>query len=179
MTTRERLRELAVEISQCRMCDRNAIGVVHAGLMRRGNGYDLMVIGMQPGRTEVEKEEAFSGPAGFQLMCWLREATVGDNREEIFSRTYLTSLCKCQILDDGDFDNAFRNCFPFLKQQIELIQPRLCATLGRKALRTLFRYRGSLDKVVGSRPNLNSLAPLCFRISLPIAKFCHCLTPHH
>src|SRR6266700_1357509 len=58
------LTELAVEISKCVRCDQDGIHVVHAPAMARGSGRGVLVIGVQPGRTEVKQGIAFSGPAG-------------------------------------------------------------------------------------------------------------------
>jgi len=118
--------------------------------MDRGQGTSVFVIGEQPGRTELKTGVAFSGLAGTRLMDWLTRAGLGTTREEILQHVHLTSLCKCSVLFKRDFDKAARNCFPFLKRQIDLICPKICLTLGAVPLRVLFDYNGPLDKLIGT-----------------------------
>ena len=141
--------QLAEEISSCTVCDSHGLEVGHVPPMERGTGTQVLVIGRDPGRTEVKTAEAFSGPAGRRLMGWLRDAGLGSTREEILSRCYLTSLCKCRIVRTGELQQAIRNCFPFLERQIQVVQPTVCITLGMDPLRTLFHHAGPLEAVVG------------------------------
>src|SRR5580698_4588003 len=93
---RTSLERLAQRISQCRVCDDQKIQVRHsASAMFRGFGRLAIVVGIQPGNTEVENATAFSGAAGTRLMKWLVRAEVGRNREEICKRVYFTNLAEC------------------------------------------------------------------------------------
>jgi uracil-DNA glycosylase family 4 len=150
MNLLQSLNDLSVEISACRLCDSQKILLKHGPPMNRGQGTLALVIGEQPGKTELKTGVAFSGAAGTRLMDWLKRAGLGNTREEILQLAYLTSLCKCSILRGSHFSNAARNCFPFLERQIDLICPKICLTLGAVPLRVLFDYNGPLDKLIGT-----------------------------
>ena len=145
------LEQLATRISSCRKCDDCNFEVNHSTSMNRGTGHDIIVIGVNPGRSEILKSEAFVGLAGKRLISWLKEAGIGDDRIEIFARCYLTSLCKCHIPNNKDLSKAISLCLPFLEEQITLIKPKICLTLGKEPLQALFHYRGSLEDVVGQQ----------------------------
>jgi len=142
------LTALSDEIGQCRRCDDARITVRHAGAMNRGVGRDLMVIGIEPGNTELDTGEAFSGLAGRRLMDWLIDAGVGTNRTEILSRSHLTSICKCNIVSKHHLMRAAANCLPFLQQQIAIVNPGVCITLGSEPLRFLFGSGIELEDAV-------------------------------
>ena len=144
---RESLERLSSGIADCRMCDQRSINVQHAGLMRRGTGCDVMVVGVQPGSTEIKTGEAFSGLAGRRLIAWLVRAQLGRDRSEVLDRAYLTSICKCKVQYIRDVASAARNCLPFLQTQISVIRPRLLITLGLDPPKFLFGYTGRFDDI--------------------------------
>ena len=143
------IQQIAIDISMCRKCDEDNISVTHTQPMERGKGSDVFVIGIEPGKSEIEKAEAFVGPAGKRLMEWLVNAGLGSNREEILEKCYLTSLCKCNIKRSSDKYKAFQNCYVFLERQVNLLKPKICLTLGNEPLEVLFNFTGGLDDVVG------------------------------
>ena len=156
------LLDLATAISGCRICDKEGIALDHAPPLRRGEGGDFMVVGVAPGKTEVANAEAFVGPAGKRLMMWLTEAGVGDSREAILARCYLTSVIKCRLHDDRNFHSAARNCLPFFTQQVALVRPKVCITLGLLPLKVLMGFDGDLSNAVGTvrRAGDISLSPV-------------------
>ena len=160
--THQNLDILAREISQCRVCDEQRLTVEHCPPMQRGVGSDLVVIGIQPGSTEQTTGEAFSGPAGINLIKWLQAAELGSTREDILKRVHLTSLCKCRVVRQSHFSRAWRNCAHFLTAQLRLLQPRLCATVGLPPLQYLFNYSGSLEDIVGDAYPEHELNPSLF-----------------
>jgi uracil-DNA glycosylase len=86
------LQKLAVEISACRICDSYGLKVSHSQPMARGSGRIGIVVGIQPGNTEIKTAAAFTGPAGKRLMAWLNQAGVGSTREEILESFYFTRV---------------------------------------------------------------------------------------
>lgn len=173
-TVAQQLSTLAAEISGCRLCDTDGIAVQHGPPLARGSGSKLFVIGIQPGRTELEAAEAFSGPAGKRLMSWLVSAGLGQTREEIFRRAYFTSLCKCRIRNHSELGPAVHNCQPFLLRQIRLLNPAVACTLGVKPLQALFGYSGAVEELIGrsfSEEDLGVLFPIfperCLIVPLP------------
>ncbi len=161
----EKLLELAHEISACSACDDDGLNVTHTGVMQRGVGNSVFVIGIEPGAKELSEAKAFVGLAGKRLISWLGLAGLGDNREEILSNCYLTSLCKCKVDKNKDRVKAVKNCFPFLELQLEIVEPEVVVTLGPQPLSALFDYKGLLDGVVGevfheSDFSLSSMLPV-------------------
>lgn len=144
----KQLEKLSSHISGCTKCDRN-IQVVHAPVMFRGQYSRIIVIGIEPGNTEIGSGKAFSGAGGKRLMEWLKEGGVGSNGEEIYNKVYFTSICKCKIDEKGRFWRAATNCFPYLQEQIALLQPKLCITLGKDPVRFLFSANVQMEELVG------------------------------
>ena len=147
--TEKELLDLSNDIAACRKCDESGIRVLHAPPMTRGAISPIMVIGIEPGKNELKTAIAFSGPAGKRLKGWLKQVGLGDGDDEIFARTYFTSLCKCNNKKSSTIAKAARNCFPFLQRQINLIRPRLVLTLGIEPISQLFDFSGKLDDIVG------------------------------
>ncbi len=100
-----------------------------------GNPYaDLMFVGEAPGAEEDRKGKPFVGRAGQLLDRLLQE--VGLNRE---TDLYITNVLKCRPPRNRDPEpGEIQACFPYLKMQIQIIQPRLLVALGRFAAWTLY-----------------------------------------
>ena len=155
------LDRLTMRIAECRICDVQRIPVRHsASAMFRGNGRLGMVVGIQPGNTEVESSEAFSGAAGTRLVKWLIEAGIGPDREAIFNRMYFTSLAKCGS-SNTHTAALIRNCRLFLARQIEIVEPKVLITLGAGPLEHLFPG-SELESCVGHLFKEAELRPTMF-----------------
>ena len=103
---------------------------------------DLMFVGEAPGRDEDLQGEPFVGRAGKLLDKIL--AAIGLSREEV----YIANVLKCRPPGNRDpLPEEIQQCEPYLKRQIELIQPRLLVALGRIAARTLLRVEDSLKNM--------------------------------
>jgi uracil-DNA glycosylase family 4 len=154
---------LAAKIDNCRVCDNQGIAVQHpASTMFRGRGRLGMVVGIQPGNTELRSATAFSGAAGTRLVGWLIQAGVGQNREQIFERMYFTSLAKCGSASK-DTGRLVRNCLPFLSAQIEIIGPKVLITLGVEPVKYLFgidRFDDWVGRVVKEQELQSTMFPL-------------------
>jgi uracil-DNA glycosylase len=98
--------------------------------MDRGRGRTVMIVGKEPGRTEVKKLRAFSGSSGKRLDRWL--VTSGFPEKEPRSICYLTSVLKCPS-PTGHFNEMRAHCRGFLDEQVDLIAPTLIITLGAEA----------------------------------------------
>src|SRR5262245_53939535 len=81
----------------------------------------LMVIGRNPGFTEDKEGRPFIGPAGKHLDRFFGDA--GILREKV----YITNTAKCYggPGDPCPTDEVFDCCESFLKQELELIKPKL------------------------------------------------------
>jgi uracil-DNA glycosylase len=89
----------------------------------------IMFIGEAPGRNEAKTGRPFCGAAG-RILDELLES-VGLKREEI----YITNIVKDRPPQNRDpLPEEIKIYGPFLDRQIEIIQPKVIATLGRYAM---------------------------------------------
>lgn len=89
----------------------------------------IMFIGEAPGRNEAKTGRPFCGAAGKILNELLQSA--GIKREEI----YITNIVKDRPPQNRDpLPEEIKIYGPFLDRQIEIIQPKIIATLGRYAM---------------------------------------------
>jgi DNA polymerase len=98
-----------------------------------------MFVGEQPGDKEDLAGEAFVGPAGLMLDRAMKEA--GLER----SGAYVTNAVKHfkfeprgkRRLHKRPNSMEIEACFPWLKQEVELVAPKLIVALGSTAVRAL------------------------------------------
>ncbi len=89
----------------------------------------VMLIGEAPGKNEAQAGRPFVGAAGRVLNNLL--SSVGLNREDV----YIANVVKDRPPQNRDPDTEEVALYsPFMKQQIEIIQPRVIVTLGRFAM---------------------------------------------
>lgn len=86
----------------------------------------VMFIGEAPGKQEAKTGRPFVGAAGRNLDRLL--ASIGLEREQV----YITNIVKDRPPENRDpRQDEIELYAPFLRRQIEIIQPRVIATLGR------------------------------------------------
>lgn len=91
---------------------------------------EVLFIGEAPGAEEAKSGRPFVGSGG-QILDELLDS-IGRSREDIF----ITNLVKDRPPDNRDPKKEEIEAFePFLWREIEIIQPRLIATLGRFAMK--------------------------------------------
>ncbi len=96
-------------------------------------GAAVMFIGEGPGFHEDQQGRPFVGAAG-QLLDELLGG-IGMRREEVF----IANVIKCRAPNNRDpAEDEVSACRPYLDQQLDLINPRLVALLGRHALNAFF-----------------------------------------
>jgi uracil-DNA glycosylase family 4 len=141
------LREHIGECRRCSLADTRTTLVFGVG-----DPYArLMFVGEAPGKNEDLKGEPFVGAAGRLLDELL--AGIGLSRSEV----YIANVLKCRPPGNRDpLTVEVETCTPFLSRQIELIDPRVIATLGNFATRYVLRttagittLRGKLYRVGG------------------------------
>jgi uracil-DNA glycosylase len=94
---------------------------------------EILFIGEAPGEWEAKKGQPFVGASGRMLNELL--AGIGLAREEI----YVTNVVKDRPPSNRDPNRAEIELYtPFLLRQIEVIQPKAIATLGRFAMDFIF-----------------------------------------
>jgi DNA polymerase len=102
-----------------------------------------MFIGEAPGYHENRLGRPFVGAAGKFLEELL--ASIGLRREEV----YICNIIKCRPPNNRDpLPNEVEACRPYLDRQIELIKPRLIATMGRHSMAKYFS-RTTISKIHG------------------------------
>ncbi len=105
----------------------------------------LMFIGEAPGFFEDEKSSPLIGPAGKLLTKMI--TTMGYKRKDI----YICNAIKCRPPKNRKTkNNEIKQCAPFLKQQIQIIKPKVIITLGLYAYKSIFNTCLSLKKIRGN-----------------------------
>jgi uracil-DNA glycosylase len=104
-----------------------------------------MIVGEAPGFNEDRQGEPFVGAAGKLLDTLL--ARIGMSRADV----YITNVLKCRPPMNRDpMPNEAEACSPYLKRQLELVQPKVVLILGRHALERLMPGQGSISRIHGS-----------------------------
>ncbi len=90
---------------------------------------DVVFVGEGPGFNEDRLGRPFVGRAGDLLVKLL--ARVGWRRSEVF----ITNVVKCRPPDNRDPEpDEIAACLPYLRRQLEVLDPALVVTLGRHSL---------------------------------------------
>ncbi len=143
--------ELKKEVENCKKCPlyQNRTNPVF------GEGSidaDLMFVGEAPGRDEDLQGRPFVGRAGRLLRDLLKE--VGIHVESV----YIANCLKCRPPNNRDpLPEELVSCFGYLKRQIELIRPKVIATLGRYSTYELTNQKGTLGTLRGKVFNYHGI----------------------
>src|SRR3954469_12662138 len=114
---------------------------------------DLMFVGEAPGANEDQQGKPFVGRAGHLLDELL--AGIGMTRE---NDAFIANVLKCRPPGNRDpLPEEIEECTPYLMRQIELIEPRVIATLGNFATKTLTGSPVGITRCCG-RPQDHQLA---------------------
>ena len=118
----------------------------------------LMFIGEAPGADEDKQGEPFVGRAG-QLLTKII-AAMGLSREKVF----IANILQCRPDTPGATSGnrpptpqEMQICMPWLKQQIEIIQPKVIVALGTTAVKGLLSQNSSLNNSKGQFPPISRL----------------------
>jgi DNA polymerase len=148
---REQLIDLYREVSECRRCPLYAERT--RAVFGAGNAdAELMFIGEAPGAEEDRQGLPFVGRAGQLLNKMLEE--IGMTREDVFVANVLKSR------PPGNRDpqpEEIEACWPYLERQIQLIEPRVIATLGNFATKKITGSQTGITRVRGT-PQVHALA---------------------
>ncbi|MBI2046052.1 MAG: uracil-DNA glycosylase [Parcubacteria group bacterium] len=97
----------------------------------------IMFIGEAPGEKEALSGRPFCGAAGKMLDTLLE--SIGLLRADV----YITNIVKDRPQDNRDpIPEEIALYAPFLNRQIEIIRPRVIATLGRYSMKYIFEHLG-------------------------------------
>jgi uracil-DNA glycosylase len=139
------LQEAAHEASTCTKC-RLAGGRTQVVYGTGNADADLMFIGEGPGYYEDKQGEPFVGAAGQLLNRMLEE--IGVRRADV----RITNVILCRPPGNRDpMPDEVETCIPWLREQIELVDPRVIVTLGNFATRFMLDKPVSISRVRGQR----------------------------
>jgi len=157
VTSEERaaaLEAIADEVRACTRC-RLAEGRTKAVPGEGNPDTEVMFVGEGPGQHEDRQGRPFVGAAGSLLQELL--AMIGWRREDVF----ITNVVKCRPPNNRDPEpDEIAACGPYLRRQLEVLDPALLVTLGRFSLQTFMpgdrisRVHGTarpIDPATGAR----------------------------
>jgi uracil-DNA glycosylase len=133
------LEVLRTRVLACTKCP-HLVAFRHSVVFGVGNSSaELMFVGEAPGADEDMQGEPFVGRAGDLLTKIIQ--TMGYQRSDV----YIANVLKCRPdIPPGAPGNRqptlteMETCLPYLRQQIELIRPKVMVALGGTAMRGLF-----------------------------------------
>ncbi|MDD5464692.1 MAG: uracil-DNA glycosylase [Candidatus Moranbacteria bacterium] len=109
----------------------------------------IMFIGEAPGKKEDATGTPFVGAAGKFLNEMLAEIKL--KREDV----YIANVCKCRPPENRDpSPEEIATCWPWLLQQIQIIQPKLIITLGRHSMER-FLPKAKISEIHGQVTKTN------------------------
>lgn len=119
-------------VSGCERCDLHA--TKHTDVFGEGSQQAaVMFIGEAPGKDEDLQGRPFVGRAGQILNQMLADAAM--TREEV----YIGNVVKHRPPANRDpLPSEINACWPYLKKQIEILEPKLIVFLGRHAMGRFF-----------------------------------------
>jgi DNA polymerase len=122
------LEAIAAEVGACTRCR------LHERRTRAvpGEGHpstEVVFVGEGPGMNEDREGRPFVGRAGDLLVRLL--GSIGWRREDVF----ITNVVKCRPPENRDPEpDEVAACAPFLRRQLEILDPALIVTLGRHSM---------------------------------------------
>jgi uracil-DNA glycosylase family 4 len=125
---RAALEAIAAEVRACTGCR------LHEGRTKAvpGEGHpstEVVFVGEGPGMNEDRQGRPFVGRAGDLLVRLL--GSIGWRREDVF----ITNIVKCRPPENRDPEpDEVAACAPFLRRQLEVLDPALVVTLGRHSM---------------------------------------------
>ncbi|HWF55523.1 MAG TPA: uracil-DNA glycosylase [Solirubrobacteraceae bacterium] len=128
---REQLKRVYEEARECTRCQLHQTRTTV--VFGSGNAdAELMLVGEAPGANEDRQGLPFVGQAGKLLEKLLNE--LGLERTDVF----ICNTLKCRPPDNRDpLPREIESCEPYLRQQVELIEPTMICTLGNFATKLL------------------------------------------
>lgn len=139
-TSLEDVRNWIGDCRRCGLCEERKTIVFGSGNPRA----KLMFVGEGPGADEDREGVPFVGKAG-QLLTKIIEA-MGHSRDEF----YIANVVKCRPPQNrAPEPSEIEQCAPFLKAQIEMVQPKIIVALGLYAASALTGQSASMNGLRG------------------------------
>jgi uracil-DNA glycosylase family 4 len=135
------LQQAVAACGACKLCEGRSNTVFGVGDPRP----DWMVIGEAPGEHEDLQGEPFVGQAGKLLDNMLKAVGVARGRG-----VYIANVLKCRPPGNRNPEpDEVAQCEPFLRRQVELLQPRIILAMGRFAVQSLLQSQEPVGKLRG------------------------------
>lgn len=140
------LRDAVSACQACKLCESRTQTVFGVG---HPNAH-WMIVGEAPGEQEDLKGEPFVGAAGQLLDAMLAALGLSRNEGPPANQVFIANTLKCRPPRNRNPDpEELARCEPFLRQQIELVQPRVILAMGRFALQQLLRSDEAVGRLRG------------------------------
>jgi DNA polymerase len=124
------LEAIASEVRSCTRC-RLSEGRTRAVPGEGDPDTEVVFVGEGPGFNEDREGRPFVGRAGGLLVRLL--ASIGWQREDV----YITNVVKCRPPENRDPEpDEIEACAPYLRRQLEVLDPAVVVTLGRHSMGT-------------------------------------------
>ncbi|HEY8360495.1 MAG TPA: uracil-DNA glycosylase [Ramlibacter sp.] len=135
------LRQTVIACRACQLCDGRREPLMGVGDAQA----DWLVVGEPPNEDEDRAGEPFVGDGGKLLDNMLKALGLGRH-----DRVYLANVIKCRPSGAGTpGPDEIARCEPFLRRQVELLQPKVILAMGRLAVQTLLASSDPLGKLRG------------------------------
>ncbi|GMQ98395.1 MAG: hypothetical protein BMS9Abin17_0905 [Acidimicrobiia bacterium] len=106
---------------------------------------DVLIVGEAPGQQEDEQGLPFVGRSGQLLETLLNEIQL--ERDDV----YIANVVKCRPPGNRDpRPDEIDSCKPYLRRQIELIDPKVVVTLGNFSTKLLLRTSTGITRMRGT-----------------------------
>jgi DNA polymerase len=125
----------------CKLCEGRTNTVFGVG----DRNADWLLVGEAPGENEDLRGEPFVGQAGKLLDNMLK--ALGLDRA---SKVYIANVLKCRPpANRNPQPDEVVQCEPFLRRQVQLLQPKIVLAMGRFAVQTLLGTTEPIGKLRG------------------------------
>jgi uracil-DNA glycosylase len=139
----EALSQAVAECRACKLCEGRRNTVFGVGDPQA----DWLIVGEAPGENEDIQGEPFVGQAGKLLDNMLRAVGLARGR-----KVYIANVLKCRPPGNRNPEpDEVAQCEPFLRRQVQLIQPRIILAMGRFAVQSLLGTNEAIGKLRGQR----------------------------
>lgn len=154
LSPEQALASLHARLADCRLCLEAGYDVFPRAIYSGQAGARILLIGQAPGITEKEAGRPFNAGSGKRLFQWLAEAGIEENWFR--STQYMTAVTKCYPgrSRSGSGDRVpspaeQRLCYPYLKEEIAIINPALILAVGRLAIGLFYSSPVKLEEIIG------------------------------
>jgi DNA polymerase len=135
----------------CKLCEKRRNTVFGVGQLPETPAVaprvDWMIVGEAPGEHEDAQGEPFVGQAGKLLDNMLRAIGLARDRN-----VFIANVLKCRPPGNRNPEpEEVAQCEPFLRRQVELLQPRIILAMGRFAVQSLLQTSEPIGRLRGQR----------------------------